>query len=195
MKAPAPDTAESVLRNELSEPTCRRSVLRLADEALRDAATFDALLRLAFDDDRGVSWRALWVCEKCAAAEPARFLPHADSLIRRLAACRHGGSTRFLLAILHRIPFETPPVALLDDCLERMSAPAEPPAVQALAVKTAFRLCSLEPALFDELRLLLEEAAPVCNSPAARAAIRHTLDRIRRRNARPARTDRHTNRR
>lgn len=172
------------LRAELREARSRIAVLRIADAAGRDARTFDELLRLTFDADRTVSWHALWTCEKLAAVEPARFVPHADSLIGHLAVCRHAGSRRLLLAILLRVPFETLPVGLLDWCLDRMLLPAEAPAVQALAVKTAYRLCALEPALFGELQLLLEEADTDCYAPAARAALRNTLARLRRRSAR-----------
>lgn len=178
------DAEATSLREELRDARYRIAAERIAVEAGRDPRMFDELLRLTFDADRAVSWHALWACEKLAAAEPARFAPHADALIEHLFACRHAGSRRLLLSILLRVPFETLPVGLLDWCLDRMLLPAEAPAVQALAVKTAYRLCGLEPALFGELQFLLEEADTACYAPAARAALRNTLAQLQRRSVR-----------
>ncbi len=156
----------------------RRAILRIADQMLRDPQALEAVRALTRDPDRGVAWRALWACEKVSERDAERFASETDGWIAELLACRHAGSKRLLLGLLHRTRIEHLSVVLLDHCFELLASPDEAIAVRALAVKLACRLCKLEPALCGELRLLLETIDPACCSAALRSTIRQALRRL-----------------
>ena len=110
------------------------------------------------DTDNRVAWRAAWACEKLSALSPDRLLPHREEIARRLFRCQHDGTKRLLLSVLYRLPpDESFPVELYNYCIEHMVSPAEKAAVQALCIKTAFRLGKREPELLWELKFYLEK--------------------------------------
>lgn len=171
-------TMREHLRDRLREAQGGPSIRRIADEAIRDPQTFDALRALTRDPERTVAWRALWTCAKISEQDAERFADRTDELVGELLRCRHDGSKRLLLSILFRTRLGHLSVALLDRCLELLASPDEAIAVRALAVKLAFRLCTFEPELQRELRLLLEEIDPEQCPAALRSTIRQTLRRI-----------------
>ena len=75
-------------------------------------------------------------------------------------------------------------IRLLDDtelynyCIEHMVSPAEKAAVQALCIKTAFRLGKREPELLWELKFYLENAQTQFYSPAFISARKNVLRHI-----------------
>jgi hypothetical protein len=88
---------------------------------------------------------------------------HNDSSIRRM-----------MLSILLHTPLpSTFPVDFYNWCLENAFLPDEKPAVQALCLKHAVRLCLSEPALLPELTLLLQDFDERHYSPALISAVRH----------------------
>lgn len=173
-------------RSLLEDSLDRIPFRQLAAEIGGDREAFGALLRFAMASasDMRVSWRALWVAEQVSREHPEQLAPHVGALSEALAKSSHAGSRRLLLTMLSRHRFEQLPVDLLDWCFERISSPAESPAVRARAARTAHQLCRLCPALFDELQLRLEEVDMAAVSPAVRAAFRDILRRLRKRKRR-----------
>lgn len=142
---------------------------------------FPQIYRLTSDPKLLVSWRALWVCEKLSKLHPNWFAPLFDELTERLLNCTHDGSKRLYLSILFNLPVQEPiSVPLLNFCFDRMFSPAESIGVQALCVRTAYRLCEKEPELMGELRVILESAETEFFTKSVTTAIRNTLKKINR---------------
>lgn len=142
---------------------------------------FPDIYRLTSDPKRLVSWRALWVCEKLSELHPDWFETHYDELTDRLLNCTHDGSKRLYLSILFNLPVREPiSVPLLNFCFDRMFSPGESIGVQALCIKTAYRLCEKEPELMGELRIILENAQTEFFTKGVTSAIRNTLKKINR---------------
>ena len=137
------------------------------------------MYKLTFDNKLLVSWRALWVCEKLSEVHPGWFVPLREELTGRLLNCTHDGSKRLLLSILFNLPVQEPiSVPLLNFCFDRMFSPAESIGVQALCIKTAYRLCQKEPELLGELRIILESVETEFFSKGVTTTIRNTLKKI-----------------
>ena len=92
---------------------------------------------------------------------------------------KHDGTKRLLLSVLYRLPpDESFPIELYNYCIEHMVSPAEKAAVQALCIKTAFRLGKREPELLWELKFYLENAQTQFYSPAFISARKNVLRHI-----------------
>ena len=63
----------------------------------------------------------------------------------------------------------------LDFCLEHMASVGEPPGVQALCMKLAFRMCQFYPELSEELRRTLESMDADSYKPAVVSLIKKIL--------------------
>lgn len=63
----------------------------------------------------------------------------------------------------------------LDFCLDRMASLDEPPAVQALSMKLAFRMCQFYPELADEFKRSVEAMEIDFFTPAVKSVRRRIL--------------------
>ncbi len=169
----------SDLRTSLCKSLSRDVVEHVAASVAEYPDDIPQLIRLLDDTDNRVAWRAAWACEKLSALSPDRLLPHREEIARRLFRCQHDGTKRLLLSVLYRLPpDESFPVELYNYCIEHMVSPAEKAAVQALCIKTAFRLGKREPELLWELKFYLENAQTQFYSPAFISARKNVLRHI-----------------
>lgn len=156
----------------------------LTSKIEQEPGSFPTLYALADASGSRTAYRALWVCEKLSEEHPEWFAPFYNELIEKLKQCPHEGSRRLLLSILFNLPVPpTLPVQLLNYCFDHMLLPQESIAVQALSIKTAYRLCQQEPDLLNELKTVLENAETEYYSPGVQAAIRSTLRKLKRKKA------------
>lgn len=166
-------------RNALSVHISELNIKPIVQSVHRNPELFPIIYKLVSDPKRPVSWRALWVCEKLSELHPEWFVPHYDELIARLLNCAHNGSKRLYLSILFNLQVREPiSVPLLNFCFDRMFSPNESIGVQALCIKTAYRLCEKEPELMDELRIILENTETEFFTKGVTTTIRNTLKKI-----------------
>jgi hypothetical protein len=141
---------------------------------------FQQLYALIFDDDIAVAWHAAWCCDKISERHPELFDGCTEDLITFVMQQTHSGIRRLLFSILLNIrPPATFPVRFMNYCYERIDAPHEAVAVQVLAIKLLYRLCLLEPQLFDELKAVLENIETARYTPSMGSCVRNTLKRIK----------------
>ncbi|NDV59686.1 hypothetical protein [Bacteroides sp. 519] len=140
---------------------------------------FDRIYNLMDDKEIKVSWRATWACEKLAILHPEWFANKQNELIDRLLSSHHDGTKRILLSILFTLPIPEPfPVNLLDYCFNKMLAPEETTGVQALSIKTAYKLCKKEPDLLLEFKMYLENADLDYYTMGVKTTIRRMLEKL-----------------
>lgn len=169
------------IKEELSVPLTKFSLPRFVESILRHPEDFRFVYELLGSDDPKIAWKATWVCEKIAVTHPGWFSEKADEIISLLLACRYSGVRRLLLNTLRLIELpETFPVSLFDFCLEHMLDMKEPPGVQAVCLKTAYRLCCREPGLFCELHAVMDNTDPTLYSKGFKSAFKTTKTKIER---------------
>ena len=166
-------------RKALSVPISQLNITPIVNEIDRNPEAFTDIYRLVSNEERTVSWRALWVCEKLSEKHPDWFIPLQNEITEKLLECSHDGLKRLYLSILYNLPVVEPvSVPLLNFCLDRMISPQESIGVQALCVKTAYLLCRNEPELLNELRIILENAETEYFSKGVATSVRNTLKKI-----------------
>lgn len=130
----------------------------------------EELYELIYHVDERVSYRALWVCCHFNTEENEWLYNKQGQLIDEVFRCDHSGKRRMLLNLLLRQPMpDSPRVDFLDFCLERMLSKDEPPAIKALCIKLAYKLCQPIPELCMEFRTILDLMEPDLLPPAVRA--------------------------
>lgn len=168
-------------RRALSAPITQLNIAVLVTAISRNPEDFSIIYQLTTDQERTVSWRALWVCEKLSEKYPSWFAPLQEEITEHLFGCTHDGSKRLLLSILDNLPPAEPfPVRLLNFCLDRMFSPQESIGVQSLCIRVAYLLCRREPELLGELRVILENTEMEYFSKAVASAVKNTLKKINR---------------
>lgn len=169
---------DNKLRNKLSERINIREIQGINSQCENDANK-EELYRLAFDNDHTVSWQALWVMTHWKDSHlhwlSGKTRELSDAALRE----SHSGKRRLLLSLIEKLPPEEPlHVELLDFCLNHMYSRIEPPSVQCLCMKIAFKLCKGSPELLGELCTTIEIADTRSLPPSLRATHRNVLKAI-----------------
>ena len=92
-------------------------------------------------------------CEEIASIEQRK-----DELINLAMTTPDTSLRRLLLTLLERMTFEADSIRtdFLDFCLDGMQSLSQPPGVQSLCMKLAYKQCRLYDELLDELKVTLE---------------------------------------
>ncbi len=109
-----------------------------------------------YDDDIRVARNAAWILTHKPVSH-IRTLPYND-LIDLTMATPDTSLRRLILNLVEKqeITEESMRTDFLDFCLQHMYIPIEPPGVQALCMKLAYRMCLPYPELMHEFRETLD---------------------------------------
>lgn len=161
-------------REQLGQLSKKR-INTLVDFVAQHPESLTALLALIDDPDPRINWRAAWACKHLGLRNPELLLPYREELTGKACRYTRPGIRREVLSLLYQLPVSEPfPVMLFDLCLERMLAPDETVAIQALSIKMAYRLSLKQPELLPELALYLENADPSLYQKGTVATLRKT---------------------
>ncbi|WP_321478550.1 hypothetical protein [uncultured Bacteroides sp.] len=164
------------LKSELSKRISKEKIEEILSYIQEKEQSRKELYHLIYDDDKIISFQALWACSHLSPPENQWLCNKQNDLIDQLLACQHSGKRRLLLSILYQQPFsESFRTDLLDFCLDGITSPKELPAAQSLCMKIAYKLCLPIPELLQELRSILEMMEPDLLAPAARSVRRNIL--------------------
>ena len=124
--------------------------------------------RYVFDADHRVARSALWGLTKASDRELAELQVLLNALTDLAMQTGNTSVRRLTLSIIERMKMQehTLRTDFLDFCLEHMASVGEPPGVQALCMKLAFRMCQFYPELSEELRRTLESMDADSYKPA-----------------------------
>ena len=140
----------------------------------------EELYRLIYHKETNISYQALWICTHLPASEKEWLQTKQDELTHEALLCPHSGKRRILLQLLEKLTYTgSVPVDLFDFCLERMISPKEPPGIQSLCIKIAYKLCLCAPDLTRELMMMMEMVREEVDSPAVHSSIRGVMKKIR----------------
>ncbi len=126
---------------------------------LKRTADFQGFAKhFIYGDDYRVARNALWVLTKASDDELSQLQPSLNDLIDLALHTPNSSVRRLSLNIVSRLKMEEDDLRtdFLDFCLARMVDIEEPPGVQTLCMKLAFRMCQFYPELQDELIRTIE---------------------------------------
>lgn len=128
-------------------------------QRVKAGSDFLAFTRIyAFNSDEMVARNALWVLTKARKKELAVLHELLPSLIDQAMRTINLSVRRLTLYIIERQKMEVDDLRtdFLDFCLDQMMRIEEPPAIQAVCMKLAYRMCRFYPELLAELKRTLE---------------------------------------
>lgn len=158
---------DAMLRDRLTQRLHLSEVQELSLCCTTESDLRESLFTLVFDDDDRVSQQALWVFTHGDKPVQQWLYSRQALLIDLVLSCSHSTKKRLILTLLERQPDPSPlRIDLLNFCLDHMADPREPPAVQSLCLKLAYRQCQAVPELLQELYTLLDFMEPDFMSPA-----------------------------
>lgn len=167
------------LKEMLSQRTDLDGIRRICSLAENEKGGIGRLYNLVFDEDRTTSFQALWAMTHLKDSVLAEHRYDTGRLADAAMSCTDTGRRRLMLTLLVHIPQqEEPRMDLLDFCLSHMMMHKEPPAIQCMCMKLAFKLCRDIPELTEELRTTLEMMEPDTLSAGVWCARRSVLCEI-----------------
>lgn len=167
------------LETMLAKRLGKLEVEQLAHQITTHPENQDSLFQLTQHPNATTSWHAWWVCDTLSRYETSWLAQHQQAIIDYALATTHSGKRRLALSILLRLPL-TLSTDLLNFCLDTMSLPGTTPAVSALCMKLAYKLCVEEPELLNELQEYLTYMDAPFYTPAVIATRKNILQTIQR---------------
>lgn len=164
------------LKEMLSQRTDLAGIRRICSIAENEKGGIGRLYNLVFDEDRTTSFQALWAMTHLKDSVLAEHRYDTGRLADAAMSCTDTSRRRLMLTLLVHLPQqEEPRMDLLDFCLSHMMMRKEPPAIQCMCMKLAFKLCREIPELTEELRNTLEMMEPDTLSAGVWCARRSVL--------------------
>lgn len=155
-----------IIREVLESGQSRANMLKIVAYIGDDPVRFRELLDIFFEGEYRMTQRAAWPISVCAEKHPELLMPHLNRLIDQLPRQDvHDAVKRNVVRLLQFV--EIPKRLqgkVYSHCLDLIADPKEPVAVKAFSITVARKIAEAEPALMEELRLvvkpLLRNAAP-----------------------------------
>lgn len=109
------------------------------------------------DEYPQVARNALWVLTKATDEELSTLQPICNELVDLAMSTEHAAVRRLSLNIVERLRMDEDDLRteFLDFCMEHMLDVEEPPGVQSVCMKLAYRMCKFYPELMDELKRIV----------------------------------------
>ncbi|MBR0073366.1 MAG: hypothetical protein IJP95_05955 [Bacteroidales bacterium] len=154
----------------LEEVGGERDAQAICRAVRRDNAFADFARGFAFCHQPKVARNALWCLTKATDDELRGLQPLMDNFIDQAIGTEYSAVRRLSLSIVERlaIPKDNLRTDFLDFCLRHMASLDEPPGVQTLCMKLAFRMCGFYPELRHEFFHSLQAMDPDYYKPAVK---------------------------
>lgn len=135
----------------------------------------DFAKRYMYDEEDFVARNALGGITKATKNELQQLKPMLNELIDRAMQTDNNSIRRTLLSIIERIDISINDLRTdwLNFCLDNMTDMRQSPAIQALCMKLAWRMCRFYPDLMGEMQRIIEDQETDYYTPAIKSVIRH----------------------
>lgn len=160
-----------ITADQLTARYSRALALTLCQELHATEAFADFCIRYMRHPDPLVARNALCVLTKAGSRDLLQLQPLTDDLILLAMTTTHPSVRRLSLSLVERLPLHAHAVRphFLDFCLSHMTDVQEPPGIQSLCMKLAFRMCRHFPPLMCEFRCTLEAMDTTFYLPAVKS--------------------------
>ncbi|EAY30040.1 hypothetical protein [Microscilla marina] len=154
------------IEDELIRENSKENALAIANYIGADPHRFAQLMALFLQGESLVVQRAAWVLSKCADQYPELLTPHLKSMIENLQGEEVPVAVqRNALRVLQNVEV---PEALLgtlaEVCFKYMEDPKAAIAVKVFAMTNLYNVTQKEPALANELKLLIKYQLPYASA-------------------------------
>jgi hypothetical protein len=150
------------IRQALLAEHSKRQTMAIVEFIGDDARRFAELMKLFFAGEYRLTQRAAWPMNYCAERHPKLIRPYLPKLLDCLEReDMHDAVKRNVVRLLQTI--EIPPRLqgrVYAHCVDLIDDAQEPAAVRAFALTVAARIAKSEPALLNELRLIVRKHLP-----------------------------------
>lgn len=158
-------------------------VEKVARDAVMSESVAEEVFRLSLSADEKIAWHALWVCDVMASLRPELLEGRREQFQKMLLRGDQNGKKRLLLSILFKMSVDKDfSIEVLNKCLDDMVSLRQPPAVCAVAMKLAYKMCLFYPDLMSEFRAILDSMEDDFLPPAVRSTRRNLLKDMRKNN-------------
>lgn len=170
---------ENKLRERLLVRPSRSVIEAVAADAVADEAVLAALFGFVYSGEDPLRWRAAWAIEKVSSRHPQLVANERDKMMRlSMQDDIPDGLRRLLLGILYGLSEDGEfDVHFYDFLLSRMCDLKSPPGVQALAMKLAHRMSSVDPDLQEEFLCILRNMEKDYYTAGLKSVLRNCLKR------------------
>lgn len=157
------------LRDEILKEHSRKQCDMIAEWVCTDKSHFSQLIKLLQNDTTVVAQRASWILRAVTDKRPDWIIPQLKSLMLFCRKPVHPAVKRNVTAIMQQI---TLPVSLRGMaatlCFDFLEDPEIPVAVKVFSMQVLYNITLQEPALRNELELLINEQMEL-SKPAFRS--------------------------
>lgn len=162
-----------IIREVLESGQSRANMLTIVAYISDDPVRFRELLDIFFEGEYRMTQRAAWPISVCAEKHPELLMPHLNMFLDLLPRNDlHNAVKRNVTRLLQFV--EIPKRLqgkVYSHCLDLIADPKEPVAVKAFSITVARKIAESEPALMDELRLVVKPQLQNA-TPALRVRVR-----------------------
>ena len=150
------------LKSAILQEHSKQQALFIRDYIGENQILFDELMTYFFSEEYRVAQRAAWVVSHCVDQHPWLIQTHLENMVHYLKNENiHVAVKRNTVRILQTIEIpEDLMGSLVDYCFKFLLDPKEAAAVRIFSMTILYNICKKEPALADELRIVIEEFMP-----------------------------------
>ena len=163
------------IREVIASGHSKQNTLAIVEYIGDDPERFDELMSIFFEGVYRSTQRAAWPMSVCAEKHPELLAPYLTKLVDQLP--RSDAHTAVKRNVVRLLQYVDIPKRLAgrvySHCLDLIADPGETIAVRAFSMTVAAKIAKGEPALLDELRLVISQ-----NMAGASAGIRSRARKI-----------------
>ena len=158
---------------QIAEVKGDKDVLAIYDEVRERKAFASFAKRFMYNSDYHVARNALWAMTKATDKELEQLQPMLNEFIDLAMSTANSAVRRLSLNIIERLNIAEDDIRtdFLDFCLEHMASLEEPPGIQSLCMKLAYRMCRFYPELADEFMRTIDSMELSYYTPAIRCVV------------------------
>ncbi len=146
------------IKKALMDKQSKAQVVKISNYIGADKKRFARLMDLFFGDDLRISQRASWVLSHCVDKYPALIMPYLEKMINQVDQAKHNAIKRNTVRIMADIELPEELLGIAADvCFRFLDNPQEAIAVRVFSMSVCYNITLKEPALANELRLIIED--------------------------------------
>ena len=150
------------IRQSLLSEHSKPQTMKIVEFIGADEKRFAELMKIFFAGEYRLTQRAAWSLNYCAEQHPELIQPYLPKLLNCLNRDDvHNAVKRNIVRLLQFIEIPKKSHAKVYSlCIDLVDNPNEPVAVRVFAMTVAARIAKSEPALMNELRLIVRQHLP-----------------------------------
>lgn len=150
------------IRQALLTEHSKRQTMAIVEYIGEDTNRFAELMKIFFAGEYRLTQRAAWPMNYCAELHPQLIQPYLPKLIDCLKQTdAHDAVKRNIVRLLQYVEIPSKLRGkVYSHCVDLIDDPNEPVAVRVFALTVAARIAKAQPALLNELRLIVKQHLP-----------------------------------